>query len=388
MELKNPNISDYKNISVFQGLNSLRFIAAFLVVMHHSETIKRKNGLDDFEWLGLFRNGGNAVTFFFVLSGFLITYLLLKERGKTGNTNVKSFYLKRVLRIWPLYFLLVLIGTIGLPFAFKLLNITYEMPYTLGQTWFYFLFFLPGMVTFFFGNHFLQPLWSIGVEEVFYLIWAPLFKFTKRNLPALLIGVILIKTLLSLLGVWVLHNDLFNYIMSTFQFEAMAIGGLGAHYIYTKGHLVNDLFIFKVPLQIIILFITLFYLIFHSNVDNSIWNIIFNTPIVSHLLIDFLFLYVIIYTSCLTIRPRILQGKIFSYLGEISYGIYMYHMLVIFGTMNFLKKYLIQLSFPFNHITYYLVVAACTILIAALSKHFFENYFLRIKDRLNNTTGS
>ncbi len=88
----NQNIFNYKNISIFQGLNSLRFIAAFFVVMHHSETIKNKNGLDNFEWLGLFRNGTNAVTIFFVLSGFLITYLLLKEIGKTNDISVKTFF--------------------------------------------------------------------------------------------------------------------------------------------------------------------------------------------------------------------------------------------------------------------------------------------------------
>lgn len=66
--------------------------------------------MDNFEWLGLFRNGGHAVTFFFVLSGFLITYLLLKERERMGTIKVKKFYLKRVLRIWPLYFLLIFIG--------------------------------------------------------------------------------------------------------------------------------------------------------------------------------------------------------------------------------------------------------------------------------------
>jgi len=80
MKAINQKISDYKNISLFQGLNALRFLAAFLVVMHHSETIKRKNGIENFEWLGLFKNGGNAVTFFFVLSGFLTTYLAFARK--------------------------------------------------------------------------------------------------------------------------------------------------------------------------------------------------------------------------------------------------------------------------------------------------------------------
>lgn len=73
----------YKNISYFGGVNSLRFFAALLVLLHHSATIGRKYGLFDLENVGLFRNGANAVNFFFVLSGFLITYLL--QKGTVSN---------------------------------------------------------------------------------------------------------------------------------------------------------------------------------------------------------------------------------------------------------------------------------------------------------------
>lgn len=378
----NQKISDYKNISIFQGLNSLRFIAAFFVVMHHSETIKRKNGIENFEWLGLFRNGSNAVIFFFVLSGFLITYLLLKECGRTGSVKVKTFYLKRMLRIWPLYFLLVFIGTIGLPFLFSLLNVNYEMPYNLGQTWFYFLFFTPGLVTFFFGHHFLEPLWSIGVEELFYLIWAPLFKIYKNKILLLLLSVILIKSLLSLLGILVIHNELFNYIVNTFKFEAMAIGGLGAYFLYVREQSITQLFIFKIPIQILLFSTVILYLIFHSNIDNDFWDAIFKTPILSSILLNLLFLYVIICVSTLDNSIIKLRNKTLSFLGEISYGIYMYHMLVIFGTMLFLKKYLIQMSSPWNQVVFYSVITVFTIIVSVLSKYLFENYFLKLKVKL------
>lgn len=72
-------MTNYKNISLFEGLNSLRFFAAFLVVMHHSETIRHKNGLPNLNGLGLFKDGGFGCNFLCKLSG-LITYLLLKER--------------------------------------------------------------------------------------------------------------------------------------------------------------------------------------------------------------------------------------------------------------------------------------------------------------------
>ncbi|MBL0102606.1 MAG: acyltransferase [Bacteroidetes bacterium] len=92
----------------FPGLNGLRFIAAFLVLVHHNERIKLRLGLENF-WESQFIIvvGKLGVILFFVLSGFLITYLLLKEEKKTGSIHVKQFYIRRILRIWPLYFLIM-----------------------------------------------------------------------------------------------------------------------------------------------------------------------------------------------------------------------------------------------------------------------------------------
>ncbi len=377
-------IADFKNIVKFEGLDALRFIAAVFVVMHHSETIKRKNGIDNFEWLGLFRNGGNAVTFFFVLSGFLITYLLLKESKKTTTIDISNFYLRRILRIWPLYFLLVFIGTVGLPLTFSMFKIDYVMPYDLKATWIYFVLFLPGMVTYLFGHHFLEFLWSIGVEEVFYLIWAPLFKLFKNRVFFLLTMVVLLKTMLSVLGLFLPENSIFNYLLNMFQFEAMAIGGMGSYFIFTRGQSLSKLFIFKPLSRVVFFAITLLYLTFHVNVDNEVWNAVFKTPVLSSLLLDFLFLYVIISVSLFRSNISKFKYKAISSLGEISYGIYMYHMIIVFGSMHFLKKYLTQFNTPWNHIVYYTIVLASTILIAALSKHFFENYFLSLRNKFDN----
>lgn len=379
----NQKLTDFKNIKLFKGLSSLRFFAAFLVVMHHSETIREKNGLVNFEWLGLFKNGGYAVSFFFVLSGFLITYLLLKEKFITNDISIKKFYLKRVLRIWPLYFLLIFIGTICLPYIFSILDINYEMPYTLGQTWYYFVFFLPGLVTFYFGHHLLEPLWSIGVEELFYLIWAPLFKISQKKILISLIVIIVLKILLHLLGLYFIHNELFNFLTNTFQFEAMAIGGLGAYFLFTNGHKLTQLVIFKPFFQVVIFLLLATFLLFHSNIDNIIWNTLFKTQLLSQIILDLLFLYLIICVSVITNSVIKLNSKFLTYLGDISYGIYMYHMLVIFATILFLKQYLLQMNIVVGSLVYYIIVSVITIIIASLSKRFFENYFLRLKNKLN-----
>lgn len=372
-------MNKYKNISFFEGLNSLRFFAAFLVVMHHSETIRKKNGLENFEWLGLFRNGGNAVTFFFVLSGFLITYLLLKENDQKKTVSVKNFYLKRVLRIWPLYFLLVVIGTLVLPELCDVLNVNYEMPYTFGEVWYYFIFFLPGLVTFFFGHHLLEPLWSIGVEEIFYLIWAPIFKFGKQKILPILLSIILLKIILITLALFFIKDGLFNYFVNTFSFEAMAIGGLGAYFIFNREKPLSDLFLYNKSLQLFIYSILAMYLLFNVNFNNIIWNSIFKTPIISSILLDFLFLYLIVGVSLIDNSVIKFRGKVLSYLGEISYGIYMYHVLIIFTIVLFFKKYLQILNPISSSIAFYTLVTLTMILVSSVSKFYFENYFLKIK---------
>lgn len=376
---------DYKNIKHFEGLNALRFFAAFLVVIHHAEAVRKKNGLFNLDWLSFFKNGGNAVTFFFVLSGFLITYLLLKEDNQTGKTSIKTFYIKRTLRIWPLYFLMFFVGALILPIAFKFLHISYEMPYTFSQVWYYFVFFFPGLVTFYFGHHILEPLWSIGVEEVFYLIWAPLFKIFKKHILLLLIGVILTKITIDLVAMYIYKNELFRYISSILSFDAMAVGGLGAYFIFNRKADLTNLFIYKTSIQILIYGLLMVFLIYNINFQNQLWKAFFGTPIFSKLLLDFLFLYVIIGVSLIPHNLFRFKSKFLSYLGEISYGIYMYHMFVIYAIMLVLKTFLGQMIPVFFTFTFYSILLLVVVLVAHLSKKYFEDYFLRIKARLEKS---
>lgn len=169
------------NQKYFSGLNGLRFLAAFLVIFHHIAQYRN--------WLGLPNSWGNSaidamghmpVSFFFVLSGFLITYLLMHEYDQTGTISVRFFYFKRVIRIWPLYFLIVLLallitqsyagslfGVKNDPSAIKvILPLIAIFPNLLRVTF-------PNLVG---GNQ----LWSIGVEEQFYLFW-PILILLFRN---------------------------------------------------------------------------------------------------------------------------------------------------------------------------------------------------------------
>ena len=101
-----------ENKIYFENLDFLRFIAFFTVFAGHTALgnflINRihVDVINKFIWV--FSQGGTGVSFFFVLSGFLITYLLLIEKEKTGKINVRNFYVRRILRIWPLYYLVIL----------------------------------------------------------------------------------------------------------------------------------------------------------------------------------------------------------------------------------------------------------------------------------------
>lgn len=374
-------IQDYKSISQFKGLNSLRFFAAFLVVLHHAESLRQDHDLKHLKGYGLFQNGANAVSFFFVLSGFLITYLLLRERKETENVSIKRFYIKRVFRIWPLYFLMVIIGAIIQPFFIKWFDIPYEMPYTIGETWYYFLFFVPGLVNKFFGSNLLEPLWSIGVEEVFYLIWAPLFKWFKKHILTLLLSVIAIKFALIAITNYYTLNDVFTYLVRIHQFESMAIGGLGAYFVFHYGSKINASIIYNIPFQVLIYGLTLIFILFGATIHHPAWSFFFEQPIVSSIVTNGLFLYLIIGVSIVDRNLFRFENRILSYLGEISYGIYMFHLLILSQVVELLKG-LAGKGMFIESLFYYGISITAIIGVSILSKKTLEAFFEKQKRKV------
>jgi peptidoglycan/LPS O-acetylase OafA/YrhL len=127
------------------------------------------------------------------------------------------------------------------------------------------------------------------------------------------------------------------------------------------------------------------FLIFQGNIHHAIWNSIFEVPVISKILIEFLFLYLIIGVSIIDQSIIKLRNKFISFLGEISYGIYMYHMLVIFTIMQFMKKILMDLS-PIMSVTlFYIILIPSVILVSSVSKIVFENYFLNLKVKIDKS---
>lgn len=183
-----------KPILFFNGLNELRAIAAILVVFHHTEL---QNGINsfrsNFKFMEYFVGniGKNGVFLFFVLSGFLITYLLLKEKAQNKTIDLKKFFLRRIYRIWPLYYFIFIIAILLIPFLVANFEIFKEDFYYYNRIVdshnygfkgiLFYLFFMPNVALY--SGYFMAgatQAWSVGVEEQFYLVWPLLVVFFNK----------------------------------------------------------------------------------------------------------------------------------------------------------------------------------------------------------------
>ncbi len=370
----------YSDIKHFNGLNSLRFIAAFLVLIHHAEQIRLKYGMFNLKQISLFNNGGVAVSFFFVLSGFLITYLLILEKTSQDTIYVKKFYMRRILRIWPLYFLLIIIGTLIIPFFISLFDINYTMPYQFKNVILYYVFFSPFLVNLIFGNHFLEPLWSIGVEEIFYIFWAPIIKLFKVSILKICSIIIVVKFLILLFAINFIDNPLLVKLIKILSFESMSIGAIGAYYIFYLKDKISHQKLFSINMQIFLISLILFrFLGYHFILRNILLNEVHLFFI--NLFFNYLFLWLIINISLNSNSIIKLNQKWLIQLGDFSYGIYMYHMLVVFTVILLFKNIFNEMNNYLSSILFYTIIISFTILVSFFSKRYFEDYFLNLKNK-------
>ena len=282
-----------------------------------------------------------------------------------------------------MYFLLVFLGTLLIPFLISFFHIPYEMPYTFSDVIMYYVFFAPFMVTPLFGHHLLEPLWSIGVEELFYIFWAPLVKFVKVSITKVAFSVILIKGILVCASHYFFQDVIFITVLRQLQFESMAVGALGAVWVFHNHEKAYaSFFLFNRFSQMVLfsfVFIRLFfvdYLVEYSPFFSAIHD-----TFAFHLCMNFLFLWLLLNVSMNVNSIIRLEGRVLNFLGEISYGIYMYHMIVIFSVVLFFRDFLAGIDNISATFIFYFFVFSGTILVSYLSKRFFEDYFLNLKSK-------
>lgn len=342
------------------NITSLRFFLALLVMIYHIPQFFHNRGLPSFNDLPIFNKGTEAVYMFFSLSGFLIIKQLFLEKEINSKIDLKKFYIRRALRILPLYYLIALTGI--LYYNFFLPNIGIEMPltYNLIDGIILLLVFLPNVLHLSKPGGILEILWSIGIEEQFYLLIAPIIFLipSKRTVFFLLA--------FSFIFIFLYHSSLFSFLMKyKMMFFYFSFAGF-CSFLRIRANRYSEAFNYIIYISVILYFTTN---IFTENLSQFQYNLL------SMILFGF-FLH-----SFTQKTFRFFQNKSLVYLGKISYGIYMYHSVVMqlvgFLFLNFFSKY--NLSHIETIITSFLLVIIITLLVSHFSYRFYEKKFLNMK---------
>jgi peptidoglycan/LPS O-acetylase OafA/YrhL len=369
----------------FPNLDGLRFISFFVVFIYHAhlsifsylkDSQPRVYAVIEF----ICRHGNLGVNFFFVLSGFLITYLLIKEKEFTGRIHVPNFYVRRILRIWPLYYLCVFVGFIGFGILKKMSG---EVVMENANPWYYL----------FFGANFdimhtwplkpdallLSVLWSVAVEEQFYLTWpiilslVPLKKF-KYVFPAIMVLSLVFRSLHTGDND---HDFAIRYFHTLSVIGDMALGGSFAYLVSYENKFKK--FITEMPRALIVLLyaVTLGITLFKDSIFVTGAPVIFE-----RLVIAFLFGMIILEQNYAKHSIfKMSRAKTVSKLGIYTYGLYCLHFLGLYFAIKFMNMMRLDGSLTWVSFSMIIVALIISIVISLLSYNLYEKWFLRLKDK-------
>jgi peptidoglycan/LPS O-acetylase OafA/YrhL len=362
-------------IKKIPGLNELRGIAAIVVLVGHVYQIA--GHYDGLEWAGRIHGtylfGDDMVNLFFVISGFIISVLLLKERDESG-INIYNFYKKRILRIWPLYFGVLFI-VIFLGNATKFYS--YFGPLASDSIIGISLFIVNFNVFLHLNLGVLPHYWSLSVEEQFYMFWPFTIKFIKMkwfvfSCIVIIFLFIIVRNLLALRSTN--ESDIFsqwNNVLYITRFSVMAIGGLGAViYLYYRNYI--DLILkynFIRLLLLIVFFLSIIYKVY--------------IPYINFEVKGFLYMIVILTVATKDKNKIGFENKVLNHLGVISYGLYLYHWPIIPIIIYFSIEYGFFTGLcTFGLLPLVGVSLIITYIVSYISFVYFESFFLKFKPKL------
>lgn len=361
------------------GLDGLRGVAILLVFFLHADYIY-------IGWVG--------VQLFFVLSGFLITDILLRMKdSESGGDFFKKFYGRRFLRIFPLYYFYLLamfiLTAVLIYFEYRINYMRLfqeQLPYAFAYG--YNLFNASAAYT---GeSRLIGHLWSLSTEEQFYIFW-PLILFLtpKKHLKKLFLAAVLVGPLFRL-GVTALfrfsaasflHDDMgvVIYVLPLSQVDAFALGALITQFKFPKARLQ---FFILLALTPIIGLATQYYstgtldtpsalgFLFPLRTDlKQVWGYFY---------LNYLFALLIYLVVKEKMFLRLLDTKWMRYLGKISYGLYIYHYAVIWFVARIRD---LDMPEPIAKPLTMVISAAVTLLIASLSYKYLEKPILDLKEK-------
>src|SRR5579859_1728571 len=352
-------------------LDALRFFAFFGVFIFHAapRTMDFYAAAGCPEWLSkllisIFGAGAYGVDLFFALSAYLITSLLLRERANTGRVDVRGFYLRRILRIWPLYLSFVAFAAVAARFLpGQNLPAQYVAGYSLlAGNWIYVFYGLPAS--------FAIPLWTVTIEEQFYLAWPlAIRKASRQAIAAMAVGILLVANVWRLrLAVTAAPLDSMEYNTFT-RLDPIALGVLIALY-------GNRLPMWRRWQRIALLTAGVV-----TGVATYGFCVSANPPRVSsgamalgHSLTAVASAAIML--SVLRSSNGFLRNETLLYLGKISYGLYVVHEFA-----HFCAQRLLPAATPLRVMAQSALGLALTVLLAAASYRWLESPFLRLKER-------
>jgi peptidoglycan/LPS O-acetylase OafA/YrhL len=349
-----------------KGLNGIRAIAALFVLLAHITLSFTHFGLNA-HLFGSYADGsprtldmaGYGVSMFFSLSGFLITFLLLKEKEQS-RINISKFYMRRILRIWPLYYTYFFLVVACLLF--------FQLPFQ-QNTLLYYLFF-GANIPFILGIHtpLLVHFWSLGVEEQFYLFWPWLGRLSRRTL---FLSCLFICVLLISLKIY-LHvfkaGSILEQIIHVNRFHCMLFGALAALLYYQQQKLFLYLATHKLT-QLIAWLCLLLAMVNRFHVASFLDNELISG------------ITVLLILGQITSKGLLkLENRVLDFLGKISYGLYVIHPLVIYLFIRFYPRQFIQ-GRVLDYVILYSSICLVSVFLSHLSFEYLEKPFLKLKQR-------
>lgn len=378
-----------QNKVFFPNLEGLRFFAFFVVFINHATgSLSFDNNNETYAFIRshFFWNGDLGVSFFFVLSGFLITYLLLKEKEVSGKINIKHFYLRRVLRIWPLYFLIVFMCLLVFPMFENHLPKFFPIGVSIDEInkWLYLTF--TGNFDYIYNginNVLIGVLWSVSVEEQFYLFWPLIVAFipTKHLLKTF---ILIILGSIAFRFFYAQGNTMIIKYHSLSSISDLATGAVIA-YLSFEQKVIE--WVEKTPKFLIVLVYLLLFILIPLRFYSWKFGVYYNhVSSILPVVFSCLFAFIIMEQNFAKHSfYKIKNWKLISSFGKYTYGMYCYHMISFFVVLLIFHLMGIDLSIISLPIFLFVVVISlfATIFISELSYHYYESFFLKLKDRFS-----